>query len=231
MSKETNDNLPAAQVGINDLEKLKSNIEIWKTVISVQQHFNTIEMQIRNFAVSILAGILAAAGLALRDPKNITIFNSTVSSASAILIGGIIVLLSFYFMDRFWYHRLLQGAVSRGEDLETEIKKVLPQVALSQTIRANSPVGGIRSDRKIDIFYGIIIFFMLITAIGANFFQIGNSDEITSDDVIYNGSFNMTLKNNQIDTASNNLRGNVLLEIRINKTNSDLETILKNVDI
>lgn len=82
-----------------DLEKLKCNIEIWKKVIDVQQHFNSIEMQIRNFAVTILAGILAAAGLALRNPKNISIFNLSISSASAILFGGIIVLFSFYFMD------------------------------------------------------------------------------------------------------------------------------------
>jgi hypothetical protein len=212
-----------------ELEKLKCNIEIWKKVIDVQQHFNTIEMQIRNFAVTILAGILAAAGLALRDPKNISIFNLSISSASAILLSGIIVLLSFYFMDRFWYHRLLQGAVSRGEGLETEIKRILPEATLSQTIRAESPVFRIRSNNKIDIFYFIIILFLFVSAIGVNNWGSVAPNNIPSYKVIYTGSFNTSTTQNHealqkaIDT--DRIKGYGTLEIKYNNTQSNLETI------
>ena len=210
--------------GIGDLEKLNGNLEVWKKVIDVQQHFNTIEMQIRNFAVTILAGIIAAAGLALRDPKTIIIFNKPISSASAILVAGVIVLFSFYFMDRFWYHRLLQGAVIRGEKLETELEKVLPEIALSKTIRKESPVFRIRSKHKIDIFYGIIILFLLITAVGVN--HLGDP---ASEDKNFNGYFNISLAyGTQNKTNYNAIQGSGSLEIRSNKSKSDLETILNN---
>lgn len=217
----------AIQTDLN-LEKLKCNVEIWKKVIDVQQHFNIIEMQIRNFAVTILAGIIAAAGLALRDPKDIIIFNLTVSSASAILIAGIIILLSFYFMDRFWYHRLLQGAVTRGAGLETEIKKTLPEIALSQTIQASSPVLGIHSNNKIDLFYFIIIAFLAVTAYGVNDWGDNASDSISAQEVIYTGYFNISIESDIPNmNDNNNIFVQGILEIKGNKTKSDFEAILK----
>lgn len=223
-SREASDNI--------DLEKLKCNIEIWKKVIDVQQHFNTIELQIRNFATTILAGILAASGLALREPKDIEIYNWTVSSASAILIGGIIILLAFYFMDRFWYHRLLQGAVRQGEGLENEIKRTLPKAALSQAIRAESPVLKIRSNNKIDIFYGILILFLLITAIGANNWGSAGSDRISSDSLICVIPFNISIagtnSNYQYFSTSNELYLRGTIEIKSTNSNSDLGQILLN---
>ncbi|WP_367358427.1 hypothetical protein [Methanothrix sp.] len=207
-------------------------VEIWKKVIDVQQHFNAIEMQIRNFAVTILAGILAAAGLALREPKNIKIFNFIVSSASAILIGGIIVLLAFYFMDRFWYHRLLQGAVTQGERLENEIKKTLPEAALSQTIRAGSPVLKIRSDRKIDIFYAIIILFLFVAAIGVNWGS-ESSDSTPSSNLIFALPFNISMTgtnpNNQYFNNSNGFFVDGILGIKYSNDKFDLEQIILNI--
>lgn len=225
---ESIDKNPDASQTDMDLEKLKCNIEIWKKVIDVQQHFNTIEMRIRNFAVTIMAGIIAAAGLALREPKDIIVFNSTISSASAVLFAGIVILLSFYFMDRFWYHRLLQGAVSRGEALETEIQKTLPEIVLSKTIREISPIRGIRSDRKIDIFYGIIIAFLLVTACGVTFFGGNASDRTAANEATCAGYFNISLKGEMPNTIENNaISGYGILEIKGNKNKSDLETIFK----
>jgi len=145
-------------------------LEIWKKTIDVQQHFNTIEMQIRNFAVTILAGIIAAAALALREPKSATVFGITITIASLILIAGVIVLLAFYFMDRWWYHRLLQGAVEHAQMIENQLKEHIPALYLSNTIRKSSPftILWIRfgSNRKIDAFYFAIIIFLLIAAYG-----------------------------------------------------------------
>ena len=43
-------------------------IEIWKKTIDVQQHFNDIEMKIRQFALTIVAAILGLSGISLKDP-------------------------------------------------------------------------------------------------------------------------------------------------------------------
>lgn len=150
-------------------------IDIWKKAIDVQQHFNSIEMQIRNFAVTVLAGIIAAAGLALREPEDVVIFGYTISSASAILGAAVIVWLAFYFMDRWWYHRLLQGAVSHAQEIENQLKEVFPVISLSNAIRKTSPfyLFGVKrwrvgSDQKIDLFYFLIVIFLITAAYGVH---------------------------------------------------------------
>ena len=150
-------------------------IDIWKKTIDVQQHFNSIEMQIRNFAVTVLAGIIAAAGLALRDPKDVTVFGFTISSASSILGAAVIIWLAFYFMDRWWCHRLLQGAVSHAQEIENYIKQSVPTISLSNAIRKTSPFYffGIKrfrvgSNQKIDLFYFLIVVFLMVAAYGVH---------------------------------------------------------------
>lgn len=41
--------------------KMDFVIEAWKKTIDVQQHFNTIEMQIRNIAVTVLTATIGAS--------------------------------------------------------------------------------------------------------------------------------------------------------------------------
>jgi hypothetical protein len=224
---QNNDQRERTNTSNDELEKLKCNVEIWKKIVDVQQHFNTIEMQIRNFAVTILAGIIAAAGLSLRDPRTITFFDLSVSNASAILIGGIFVLISFYFMDKYWYHRLLQAAVNQGEKLETEIERALPGISLSQAIRAGSPVHNIRSNRKIDIFYGMIIIFLIVTALGVNNLENSASDGLQFDDAICEGNFSISVTGDEQNLCKGNeIHGYGVMEIRSHKSKRDVKNII-----
>jgi hypothetical protein len=49
----------------NEIDEKKATfaLEVWKKTIDVQQHFNTIEMQIRNFAITVLTATIGAAGV------------------------------------------------------------------------------------------------------------------------------------------------------------------------
>lgn len=40
------------------LENLKLKIDIWKTVVDVQKHFNDLEMKVRNFGILILSAFI-----------------------------------------------------------------------------------------------------------------------------------------------------------------------------
>jgi len=40
---------------------------MWKTTVVVQQHFNDLELRIRNFAVTLLVTVIGAAALALKE--------------------------------------------------------------------------------------------------------------------------------------------------------------------
>ena len=143
-------------------EQIKIAVEVWKKTIDVQQHFNDIEMRIRNFAVTMLAAVIGAAGVALKDPApTASIFSIDIRLAAWILFAGLIAWLAFYFMDRWWYHRLLQGAVKHAQSIENQMRDIVPSLNLSNSIRKASPIPlskkySLRSDIRIDLFYGVV---------------------------------------------------------------------------
>src|SRR4051795_1622721 len=86
-------------------------IEIWKKIVDVQQHFNDLELRIRNFALIVTGAFLGLGGYAIKDGGIINAFGWEVSIAGLVVVSAIFPLLAFYFMDRLWYHRLLDGSV------------------------------------------------------------------------------------------------------------------------
>lgn len=114
-------------------------IEMWKQTIDVQKHFNDIELKIRGLALTILTFTLGGASLAIRNGTAIGINGFELQLGALILILGILLWLTFYFVDQIWYHRLLVGAVFHGLELEDELRKVLPVAGLSHRISESSP--------------------------------------------------------------------------------------------
>lgn len=147
------------QVGISDKDILDYQIQAWKQSIEVQQHFNTLEMQIRNLAITVLAGVIAAAAAIYKV--------NAVLPAKLILSTGILVWVAFFLMDRYWYHKLLIGLVISAKKIEDIIAKTLPGITLSHDIGEASPIiiikgtKGIHTDLKIFIFYGLIFLVVL----------------------------------------------------------------------
>lgn len=142
-----------AQMNIPISERTKAAIEVWKKVVDVQQHFNEIEMKIRNFAISLLVTVLGISSFASREHQY--------WGATLFLIAGLIGWFAFYLMDRHWYHRFLSAAGKQANRIEEKWKGTLPEMGLSSEITASSPIvllkksKGIRIDsaRKINIFY------------------------------------------------------------------------------
>jgi hypothetical protein len=50
------------------LELLKQRIEIWKTIVDTQQHFNTLQVQLRNFSLTLLTAVFTVIGFAIKEP-------------------------------------------------------------------------------------------------------------------------------------------------------------------
>jgi hypothetical protein len=158
---------PAAQITTDILE-------MWKTAVTVQQHFNDLEIQIRNFAVTLLVTVIGAAAFALKEHYVIKLAGTDSPLAAGILFVGIIGWLAFYFMDRFWYHRLLIAAVSHAVDIETRFADTSPELGLTNAIGKGSAwkIWGfsIRSSERIDLFYAlgltvliVLIVFLIVT--------------------------------------------------------------------
>lgn len=144
-------------------------IDIWKKTVDVQQHFNDIELRIRNYALTILAAVLAFAAYTLKENDQVHMFGREWPVAALVLGCSVALWLGFYFMDRFWYHRLLYGAVDQGRFIEKRWGRYLPELALTDAIGRHSPLRLFRVEvhtpRKIDIFYGIGLAFLLALAL------------------------------------------------------------------
>jgi len=144
-------------------------IRLWEKAVDVQQHFNNIEMKIRNFAIAVFAAFLGAAGLALKEGLSVTFAGWAVPLASTVLIAGMFALAPFYVMDRFWYHRLLYGAVEHAKTIEKRHVSHMPEIGLSMSISTASPwrIGRleIHSSSKIAIFYGLLVVILLAAAV------------------------------------------------------------------
>lgn len=167
---------------------LKDVIEIWKTIVDVQRHFNDISMRIRGMFVTLLLAIFAAVGFLLNKELKLEVVVFDVQFATLVPLYGVFITYLFYFIDRYWYHRLLVGSVEHALGIETKYKDVLPELSLSEAIGKVSPYkprclvwcwakvvcvrhdeflssGTLRSEGKIEFFYKSVIAVLLVTTV------------------------------------------------------------------
>jgi len=168
-------------------ENKKQIIDIWKTIVGVQQHFNDIEMRIRSMFVTVLVALIASIGF-LMDKKlafPVGIFN--VQFATIVPLVGAVATYLFYFVDRYWYHRLLVGSVNHAIEIEKKYRDDIPELSLSDAIGKESPykprgitrfvawlvvsdrryreTGNLHSNAKIELFYKPVIFLLLAATV------------------------------------------------------------------
>lgn len=118
---------------------LDSSIEVWKKVVDVQQHFNDLELRIRNFALTVFTAIFAGIALLEREKIKVNLWDKDLHASSILCLIGVIVLSAFFYMDKYWYHNLLLGAVKQGEFIEKRYANDFPEIMLGHSIRKSSP--------------------------------------------------------------------------------------------
>jgi hypothetical protein len=135
-------------------------VEAWKQTVQVQQHFNDLELRIRNSAITLLAALFGVAAYAFKE-------HAPYGLVLGLLGAGLLLCYAFYFMDKHWYHRLLLGSVEHGLLIE---KNAPPELGLTAAIGAKSPATLFRiitlhSSEKISLFYGVIAAAILLMAL------------------------------------------------------------------
>ncbi|RYZ85243.1 MAG: hypothetical protein EOP04_16390, partial [Proteobacteria bacterium] len=144
------------------MDKLEAQVEIWKKVVDVQQHFNDLELRIRNFALIVTGAFLGLGGYAIKDGGFVNVLSYDISSAALIVGASLVPLGAFYLMDRLWYHRLLDGSVRAGVSAENELRSLNVSVSLGEKISESSPFKvpfincKVHSRHKMDWFYGLL---------------------------------------------------------------------------
>jgi hypothetical protein len=158
-----------------ELERLKLMIEAWKKTVDVQQHFNDIQIRIRNFAITVLTAVLAAAGVATQQHTSVTfaipLVGETIHTLLAVWIlgAGVIALMAVYITE-LGYHQLLKGAVEHADSIQNRLEKIEPlvsmSIALGDTIGRNSAIyffgGKVRSTTRVNLFYLVILVLLII---------------------------------------------------------------------
>ena len=181
MSPENEPAVPAAPL-VTPKDAIPWAVDAWKTTVSVQQHFNDLELRIRNFAITFTTAVLGLAGLALKELSSSPL-------PVALLFIGALGWGAFYFMDRFWYHRFLDAAGEQAGKIERWLaaatgteqsvfnlsggiksKSAMPPKPgwgfVRRILKAVYGEETLRSRGRIDLFYGgfLVIYAILGTA-------------------------------------------------------------------
>ena len=165
----------------------KETIDVWKEVVDVQQHFNDVSMRIRGMFVPILLALFASIGFLVDRRFTLDAWNVHVQYATLVPLFGILGTFLFYFIDRYWYHRLLVGSVKHGIKIEKDHEKDLPEISLSRAIGAESPyqpgrvvgllarvvvrdekfkkTGMLHSDGKLELFYKSVVIVLALASV------------------------------------------------------------------
>ncbi|MCK1636495.1 hypothetical protein IVA95_02540 [Bradyrhizobium sp. 157] len=160
-------------------ERAKQVIDVWKTVVGVQMHFNDIGMRIRGLFITILLALLASIGFLLDKGWSLQLWRINIQFAVLVPIFGVFGTALFYLMDRYWFHRLLKGAVNHAIQIENKYKDTIPELSLSDEIGKESffvpkgllwvaakcfvshdkfrKKGQLHSDGKLELFYKSMI--------------------------------------------------------------------------
>jgi len=179
-------------MAISDRDVLNAKIDIWKKIIDVQMHFNELEMKVRNFALLIVSAFIGGVGFSLKDDLRVTHWN--VPLASIFLFAAAFVCVVFYFVDRFWYHPLLKGAVNQGVLVESSIiASGFAEVALTSAIGKASGIKlplikkELHSSKKILILYLSMALLFVVLAVAMLFFRPKADSDATHRTRVWSG--------------------------------------------
>lgn len=152
-------------------------LETWKKTVDVQQHFNDMQMRLRNYAIIIVGAMIAAIGFTFQLGLQFSMFDVSFPAGVLLLIAAILAWLSFGFIDKYGYHALLKGAVDHAGIIEKEYGSRIPGIGLGTTIsKASQNVKflGFRTDsnRRLFIFYSIGFLMLVVLLVGFLFSDV-----------------------------------------------------------
>ena len=127
---------------ISEEEQRRFEIETWRKSIDVQMHFNDVCLKVRNFYISVVSALLALAAVFAPSDENTPVRGGIIEVDSIVLLLLAIMLATvlFYFIDRYWYHQLLLGAVSNAADIERRLGAQVQGLQLTSAIGKKSPI-------------------------------------------------------------------------------------------
>ena len=150
----------------DNIEKTKLVIEEWKVVIDVQMHFNDMIMRLRTTVISIVLAFFGAASISLQYPQLYLNFRYFSFHASVLIVAsGLVLLMSVFFLDYFYYYKMLIGAVNRGYQIDELFQaKPLDELKMFGLSKMISQAIGKPHKSKYYVwaFYGFVLVFGIV---------------------------------------------------------------------
>ena len=158
---------PSDGKSIDSEQDAKNAIEIWKKCVDVHQHFNDLELRIRNIAITVVGALIAAVSFTYQQRLEISLGDWHLPAGVGLIAAAIFAWGGFFLMDRFWYHILLKGAVDHSAKIEKQFRDIIPGIDLGATISqasSNVTLFGMRvsSNRRLELFYGLGVFLLIL---------------------------------------------------------------------
>jgi phosphoglycerol transferase MdoB-like AlkP superfamily enzyme len=152
--------------------EIAAKIEIWKTTVETQQHFNDLQLRLRSFLITLFLAVLTAAAYALKEHIIIRLWIFAISLSGLVCVFGAVMVAAFYVMD-WGYHQLLMGAVGYGEDIEDSLKDLFPGDGLTHAISKSSKATKLlwlktHSHLRLNLFYAVLFGVMVLAAVGSH---------------------------------------------------------------
>jgi len=113
-----------------DKEKVESHadkkalIDIWKTTVQTQMHFNEMLQKVRFIGLTIVIGVMGAAAETLRIESPVQVnflFLRDIHIAAIIQLFALLLWIGLIFLEIYFFG-LLIGAVEYGEQIEKSCK-------------------------------------------------------------------------------------------------------------
>lgn len=151
-----------------DRDLIPNVISIWSDVVKVQQHFNDIALRIRNLSLTAFTFIIATLGYIIKENIIFYFRGVEINAITVFSFLGAVIISCFFFMDRYWYHKFLLGAVVQASYIEDKWYKIIPEIGLSNSITKQSSFNfffgfiKLNSKRRFWFFYGPLIFIFFI---------------------------------------------------------------------
>lgn len=174
-----------------DIEELKIIIEEWKTIIQTQMHFNEMIMRMRTTSISIFLAIFGAAAYSMQYKIYLKFSNFEFHASVLIMVVGLAMLISVFFIDFFYYNKMLRGAVEKSYEIDDAFKntKIQGTTLFGMSTLIKDSIGKEGTSKK-----WIILFYLIPIIIGTTFMLLVlcGFKPITATHIL-NDSYNSTI--------------------------------------
>jgi len=203
---------------IKDKNKEANFIAIWSKCIDIQMHFNSLTLTIKSLAITGFTFFIAGIGYLYKEKVYLEEINVLMWFS---LMGALIIIL-FYFIDRFWYHEYLKATsmhianIEKQNVLDEDLKQAL-EISKKIAVESKKPILGIplNSRRKTNLFYLILVIPFLIISIYAGI-KHNNSKSEERFKTIENKSIELDKRLKKLENRINLLSKDSIVNLKKN---------------